>query len=107
MSDSRKKVTAAKVNSEPNPHEVKERPSRKQAKPAPKVEEPTIDKKADEVEVMEPEPQRRQIESLDDAKAEFWDTVERFKESSAEEVKDGILKLGNSLFRRVRRALDD
>jgi hypothetical protein len=53
------------------------------------------------------EPAPPAIESWDDAKQAFSDGVDRFKDSSADQIRDGILKAGNSLFRRFKRFVDE
>jgi hypothetical protein len=46
------------------------------------------------------------IESLDDVKDLFNDGVDKIRESSVDEIKEGALKVGNRLFKAWRQLVD-
>ena len=47
-----------------------------------------------------------QIESLDDAKDVFWNGVDKIRDSSADEVRQGAIKVGNRLYKAWRKLVD-
>jgi hypothetical protein len=74
-------------------------------KPAAKAAEPEEVVQAVEVEeVVEPEAPR--IQSIDDAKEVFFETVDKVRDKSADEIRESALKGINSLFDRFRKIVD-
>jgi hypothetical protein len=74
-------------------------------KPAAKAVEPEEVVEAVEVEeVVEPEAPR--IQSIDDAKEVFFETVDKVRDKSADEIRESALKGINSLFDRFRKIVD-
>jgi hypothetical protein len=55
-------------------------------------------------EVVEPEPPR--IQSIDDAKEAFFDGVDKIRDKSADEIRDGAIKVGNRIFDAFRKLVD-
>jgi len=74
-------------------------------KPAAKAAKPEEVVQAVEVEeVVEPEAPR--IQSIDDAKEVFFETVDKVRDKSADEIRESALKGINSLFDRFRKIVD-